>query len=78
MQYRRPLVFRCPDTNLSVIVPLVVEAALSAQSRAVPYVLTCPCGEQHIFSLGQGYWWRRKRMPEATNAALDLRAGDGA
>jgi hypothetical protein len=75
MQNRRPLVFRCPDTNLVVIVPMAGEPMLAAYTRAVPYVLTCPCGQQHVFSLGQGYWWRRKRTGNVDGALSDLRAG---
>lgn len=77
MQNRRPLVFQCPATNLAVIVPAEADPARVAQPQNVPYVLTCPCGQQHVFSVGQGYWWRRKRMGEAGGAPSDLRAGAG-
>lgn len=63
---RRPLVFNCPDGNLTMISYAVADADLAWRTRDIPFEVDCPCGRRHTYTLGDGYWWLQKSAAQAS------------
>jgi len=63
---RRPLVFNCPDGNLTMISHMFADAELAWKSRDIPFEVDCPCGKRHTYRLGEGCWWLQKTPTQAS------------
>ncbi len=63
---RRPLVFNCPDSNVTMISHAVADADIAWKGRDIPFEVDCPCGRRHTYTLGDGYWWLQKSAAQAS------------
>jgi hypothetical protein len=63
---RRPLVFNCPNGNLTMISHAIADAEIAWKGRDIPFEVDCPCGSRHTYKLGEGYWWLQKTAAQAS------------
>lgn len=63
----RPLVFKCPDSNLLVMTDVRLAEDQQRPARNMALRIACPCGDYHDFVIADAMALPQRAQPGATS-----------